>query len=182
MDFRFLFLEPQGRLAPKPFARGLVLLTGVNLIFAVVSTTATKGFGPLQLALIFPFFCLFAKRLHDAGFSAWLWLVFLMGFGFANIISTALLFPVLSPQAFAMQDEVQTIMLELLKGGSTQVQLEAYVERMDLFSRLSAVTSVASLLVASGLTGFAAYSMRSERTPNRHGPPTGAPRDLDNFS
>ncbi|MEQ9506951.1 MAG: hypothetical protein RLO80_11830 [Hyphomonas sp.] len=171
MDFRFLFLEPQGRLAPNPFARGFVILTGAYMIITVLSAVVWPGLGPMQFVLVFPYFCLFAKRLHDASLSAWLWLAFLMGYGLINLVATSALFPVLSPQAYAMQAEVQTIMQELLRGTSSTVQLEAYVVRMQLFTRLSAVTSVAALLIASGLVGLAAYRMRSEPKPNRHGPP-----------
>lgn len=172
MDFRFLFLEPQGRLAPTPFARGLVLLTGVFMIITVLSAVVSPSLGPLQVVLIFPYICLFGKRLHDAGLSAWLWLAFLLGYGLVNLVATSAFFPVLSPQAYAMQAEVQTITVEVLKGGISPIQLEAYTERMQLFTRLSAVTSVASLLLSSALVGFAAYRMRSDPKPNRHGPPT----------
>ncbi len=74
MDFRSLFLDPQGRLAPRPFARGFILLTGAMMVITVLSSVASPGLGILQYALVFPYVCLFGKRLHDAGLSAWLWL------------------------------------------------------------------------------------------------------------
>ena len=175
MDFRFLFLEPHGRLAPRPFARGLVVLTGAYMIITLLSVVVWPGLGPMQFVLVFPYFCLFAKRLHDAGLSAWLWLAFLFGFGLVNLVSTSALFPVLSPQAYAMQEEVQALMFDVLKGGSTPEELETSVARMQLFSRLSAVTSIAALLITSALVGLAAFRMRSEPKPNRHGPPTLGP-------
>ncbi len=172
MDFRFLFLEPQGRLAPRPFGRGLVLLTGASLSLTVLTAIAVPSFGPLQLALVFPYICLFAKRLHDGGLTGWFWLAFLFGYGLINLVTTAMLFPVLSPQAMAMQPEVQSIMVEVLKGGISPAETEAYNARMQVFTRLSAVTSAACLLIASAVTGFAAFRLRSDPKPNRHGPPT----------
>ena len=98
MDFRFLFLEPQGRLAPKPFGRGLVLLTGGGMIISVLTAVVSPGLNVLQYALVFPYICLFGKRLHDAGLTAWLWIAFLAGLGFLNMFLSAMLLPVLSPE------------------------------------------------------------------------------------
>jgi hypothetical protein len=159
MDFRYLFLEPQGRLAPRPFARGLVLLTGAFM---------------LQYTLVFPYVCLFGKRLHDAGLSAWLWLAFLAGFGLLNVLLSAMLLPALSPQAYAVQTEMQKIMID----SGFNAAMEALSARAAEISRLSAVTSVAALLIASAITGFTAYRLRSDPKPNKHGRPTlGGPAD-----
>ncbi|MDP1554606.1 MAG: DUF805 domain-containing protein [Hyphomonas sp.] len=168
MDFRFLFLEPQGRLAPTPFARGLVLLTGVFMIITVLSAVVSPSLGILQYAIVFPYICLYGKRLHDAGLSAWLWIPFMAGFGFFNMFLSAILLPVLSPQAFELQGEIQKIM----ETSGFNAAFEALAERAPEYARLSAVTSVASLLLSSALFGFAAYRMRSDPKPNRHGPPT----------
>ncbi len=175
MDFRFLFLEPQGRLAPKAFARGFVVLTAASLIITILSSIAAPGLGPLQFVLVFPYLCLFAKRLHDAGLTAWFWLAFLAGYGLVNLVATSVLFPVLSPQAYAMQPEVQAILVDVLKGGNSPAELEAHTARMQLFTRLSVVTAAAALLISSGFAGFAAFRMRSDPKPNRYGPPTTGP-------
>lgn len=168
MDYRFLFLEPQGRLAPLPFARGFVLLTGAMMVITTLTAVASPSLGILQYALLFPYICLFGKRLHDAGLSAWLWLAFLAGFGFFSMFLSAILLPVLSPQAFAVQSEVQTIMAEQ----GFAAALESLTGRAAEYARLSAVTTVAAFLLASGLTGFAAFRMRFDPKTNRHGPPT----------
>lgn len=168
MDFRSLFLEPQGRLAPRPFARGFVVLTGAMVIVTVLSAVVSPGLGILQYALVFPYLCLFGKRLHDAGLSAWLWLGFLVGSGIINMIFSMMFLPVLSPAAFAMQAEMQ----ELMQAQGMSAALEALAGRAQEYARLSAVTTIASFLVASALTGYAAFRMRSDPKPNRHGPPT----------
>ncbi len=168
MDFRFLFLQPQGRLAPLPFARGLILLTGALMIVTLLAAIASPSLGILQYTLVFPYLCLFGKRLHDAGLSAWLWLAFLAGFGFFNMFLSAFLLPVLSPDAYAIQLEVQ----KLMETGGFTAAFEALAERAPEYARLAAVTTIAAFLVSSALSGFAAYRMRSDPNPNRHGPPT----------
>lgn len=168
MDFRFLFLEPQGRLAPKPFGRGLVLLTGAGMMISVLTAVVSPGLNVLQYALVFPYICLFGKRLHDAGLTAWLWIAFLAGLGFLNMFLSAMLLPVLSPGAFAIQVEVQ----ETMQAAGFTAAFEELALRAEEYARLSAVTTLAAFLISSAITGFAAFRLRSDPRPNRHGPPT----------
>ena len=168
MDFRFLFLEPQGRLAPKPFGRGLVLLTGAGMMISVLTAVVSPGLNMLQYALVFPYICLFGKRLHDAGLTAWLWIAFLAGLGFRNMFLSAILLPVLSPGAFAIQVEVQ----ETMQAAGFTAAFEELALRAEEYARLSAVTTLAAFLISSAITGFAAFRLRSDPKPNRHGPPT----------
>ena len=168
MDFRFLFLEPQGRLAPKPFGRGLVLLTGAGMMISVLTAVVSPGLNVLQYALVFPYICLFGKRLHDAGLTAWLWIAFLAGLGFLNMFLSAILLPVLSPGAFAIQVEVQ----ETMQTAGFTAAFEDLALRAEEYARLSAVTTLAAFLISSAITGFAAFRLRSDPEPNRHGPPT----------
>ena len=168
MDFRFLFLEPQGRLAPRPFGRGLVLLTGACMMISVLTAVVSPGLNVLQYALVFPYICLFGKRLHDAGLTAWLWIAFLAGLGFLNMFLSAILLPVLSPGAFAIQVEVQ----ETMQTVGFTAAFEELALRAEEYARLSAVTTLAAFLISSAITGFAAFRLRSDPKPNRHGPPT----------
>ncbi len=167
MDYRFLFFTPQGRLAPQPFARGFVLLTGIMLVITVLKSVVSPGLEVLQYALIFPYLCLFAKRLHDAGLSGWLWLAFLAGSGITTLIASAILLPVLSPGAYEIQLETQKVM----EDQGLSAGFEALAARAAEYARLAAVTSVAGFLFASALTGFIAYRMRSDPRANPHGPP-----------
>ncbi len=168
MDFRFLFLEPQGRLAPRPFGRGLVLLTGACMMISVLTAVVSPGLNVLQYALVFPYICLFGKRLHDAGLTAWLWIAFLAGLGFLNMFLSAMLLPALSPGAFAIQVEVQ----ETMQTVGFTAAFEELALRAEEYARLSAVTTLAAFLISSAITGFAAFRLRSDPKTNRHGPPT----------
>jgi uncharacterized membrane protein YhaH (DUF805 family) len=168
MDFRFLFLEPQGRLAPKSFGRGFVLLTGACMMISVLTAVVSPGLNVLQYALVFPYICLFGKRLHDAGLTAWLWIAFLAGLGFLNMFLSAILLPLLSPGAFAIQVEVQ----ETMQAAGFTAAFEELALRAEEYARLSAVTTLAAFLISSAITGFAAFRLRSDPKPNRHGPAT----------
>lgn len=168
MDFRRVFFDPQGRIGPRVFGQGYILLTGVMLVVTVLSVVVSPGVAILQYALVFPYICLFGKRLHDAGQSAWLWLVFLMGYFLINVVASAILVPVMAPETHAIQLEVQKVM----EAGGFNAGMEELARRAPEIAQSSALVNVAVLLIASAIVGFAAYSLRSDPNTNRHGPPT----------
>lgn len=74
MNWFPLFLSLDGRIGRKEFWIGAVVLIGVGLLAGLMPII-----GPLvSLALIAPWTCLMAKRLHDFGRSAWLVLIALI--------------------------------------------------------------------------------------------------------
>lgn len=168
MDFRKVFFDPQGRISPRVFGQGYVLLTGATLVVTVLALVVSPGAGILQYALVFPYICVFGKRLHDAGMSAWLWLVFLLGYFLINVVASAILVPVLAPETYAIQLEVQKVMEE----GGLNAGMEELARRAPEITQSSALVNVIVLLIASAIIGFIAYSLRSDPNANRHGPPT----------
>lgn len=167
MDFRRTFFDPQGRAGPRDFARGLILLTGVMVAIQTLTVIAGPQTNVLQYALVFPYICVFAKRLHDAGQSAWLWLIFLVGWLVLNAVAGGILMQLMVPGAMELSTELVNAMMA--PEGVNQAVLN---EKVEEFSRLSAVPSILAFLIASGLTGYVAYSLRSDPNPNRFGPPT----------
>ena len=80
-----LYLNPKGRIGPAQFWRGIVLLLIVSLVISALQLfvlgnqgIASKLLGALNMALIYPLFCLYSKRLHDNGKSAWLFLLVIL--------------------------------------------------------------------------------------------------------
>lgn len=74
MNWFPLFLSLDGRIGRKEFWIGAVALVGVGLLANLMPIL-----GPLvSLALMAPWTCLMAKRLHDFGRSAWLVLIALI--------------------------------------------------------------------------------------------------------
>lgn len=74
MNWYPLFLSLDGRIGRKEFWIGAVVLIGVGILANLLPIV-----GPLvSLALIAPWTCLMAKRLHDFGRSAWLVLIALI--------------------------------------------------------------------------------------------------------
>ena len=74
MNWFPLFLSLDGRIGRKEFWIGAVVLICIGLLAGLMPII-----GPLvSLALIAPWICLMAKRLHDFGRSAWLALIALI--------------------------------------------------------------------------------------------------------
>lgn len=71
MDWQNLFLSAQGRIGRKDFWIGAGALVVANLIGGAIPLAGAL----ISLALIYPWTCLAAKRLHDFGRSGWLVIV-----------------------------------------------------------------------------------------------------------
>lgn len=166
MDFRTTFFDPQGRMAPRPFAQAYILLTGVMVLVLVAAAVVHPQANMLQYALVFPYLCVFGKRLHDAGQTAWLWLLFLTGWLIVNAVAGGVLLQMLAPEAVPLSTEIINAVLAQPPGD--QAEMAAKVAE---FARLSALPNLAAYLIASALTGYVAYSLKSDPNTNRFGPP-----------
>lgn len=71
MNWQDLLLRTDGRIGRKDFWIGAAALIGVGLVFGLIPVV-----GPfVSLALLLPWTCLTAKRLHDFGRPGWLVLI-----------------------------------------------------------------------------------------------------------
>jgi uncharacterized membrane protein YhaH (DUF805 family) len=67
MDWQRTFFSAQGRMGRSDFWIGYLILFGISALVGWIF--------PIGLAALYATVCLFAKRLHDAGRSAWLILI-----------------------------------------------------------------------------------------------------------
>lgn len=169
MDIGYVLFSPRGRISPRDFLRGMILLTGLSVIVQVTATFLLPPVALLQYVLIWGYACVFGKRLHDAGLSAWIYLAFLVAYVVLQTILASLLLPLLSPEALPIQAELEAI----AQTGDLAGALEAMNERAVELSRLSALTNLVSLLATSAVLAFAAAQLRSDPNSNSHGPATG---------
>lgn len=171
-----LLFNPNGRIGPRTFWRGVILLLAIMIVLQVLSVyggTILGGIlGLLSLAMPYLYLCVYGKRLHDAGRSAWWYLLFLAAYIIGNSILQSVLLPVFSPQAAELQQEMAALMEE---GRFTEIF--AYGPEI---ARLSLFTTLLTLIVMNAALGWLAARLKSEPGPNRFGPPPGGMADTFN--
>ncbi len=100
MNWQSLFLSPDGRIKRQDFWIGWAILVGVSVVFGFVPIIGQL----VHLFAIYVMVCLYAKRLHDMGRSAWLQLA-PWGIGIlALIVGFALFGTAMISAALAMRD------------------------------------------------------------------------------
>jgi uncharacterized membrane protein YhaH (DUF805 family) len=67
MDWKTLFLSADGRIDKRDFWIGFAILFVAGLVLGMIPVL-----GLISILLIYPWVCVYAKRLHDFGRSAWL--------------------------------------------------------------------------------------------------------------
>lgn len=168
MDISYVLLNPKGRIGPRDFLRGLILLTGAGLIIQVLTVGVSVGAAILQYPLLWGYFCILAKRLHDAGQTAWFNVLFLFGFVVVSSILNAVLLPVLSPNMMPLMTQIQEIGV---KDGFVHM-LEAQQEHAIDIARGTALTTLASFLLTSAGLALIGGRLPSDPDENAHGPAT----------
>ncbi|MEM8615746.1 MAG: DUF805 domain-containing protein [Pseudomonadota bacterium] len=66
-----LLLSPNGRIGRNRFWQGMVILTVISILVAAGSSMLGTLVALLGYLLIYPYICVYGKRLHDIGTTAW---------------------------------------------------------------------------------------------------------------
>ncbi|QNL18947.1 DUF805 domain-containing protein [Hyphobacterium sp. CCMP332] len=80
-----LLLTFEGRIGPMSLMQGTVVIFAVNFILQILSMVISF-IGLLAIVLLYPMFCIYAKRFHDGGKPAVWTLAVLGGMIVANIV------------------------------------------------------------------------------------------------
>lgn len=103
-EFKPLLLSYEGRIGPNSFWQGIIVVTAVAVVLQILAAlTGFLGiiFSLASLALLWPYFCLYAKRFHDTGRGA-IWVLAVLGGMFvAAMVIWAILTPALAGDAYA---------------------------------------------------------------------------------
>jgi uncharacterized membrane protein YhaH (DUF805 family) len=83
MDWKKLFLDANGRIGQKDFWIGFVILFVIGIILQMIPKIGQIA----GILLLYPWVCLYSKRLHDMGKTGWLQLIPIAVFCVAMILA-----------------------------------------------------------------------------------------------
>ena len=167
----YLLFSPNGRIAKHRFWQGMVVLTVASVLISAGAWLLNPILGVLSYALIFPYICVYGKRLHDGGSSAW-WVIGVWG---AAIILQLVLFMIfffaILPNLMTPdQKEILEDIIKLAEAGDnaeTMKGVEFLMEQMDgVFQRAILVLIVMTNTIVALVLG----SFRSDPRENQYGP------------
>ena len=180
MSIMGVLFNPNGRIRANQFWQGLIILIAVGLVSSIV-----QFYGPPALSIvamlvgiasIYMYVCVFGKRLHDSGKTAWISLLFLLGYFVIYTIGTMIVFPMIEGYS-----ELQADMAAELENGFDLEVIAAYSERT---AELVFLPNMILTPVVGLLTGFFCARLWSDPYPNKYGDPVGgyvADEDEDDF-
>lgn len=142
-----LLLTFEGRIGPTSLMQGTLVIFAINFVIQIL-TLVIAFIGILSLALLFPMFCIYAKRFHDGGKPAIWTLAVLGGMLVANFVLAALALPVLIGSAAG-------------SGGA--------VGAVTITSVL--VSIIIAAIVQFGAAFIVNQVIKAEAGPNAYGPP-----------
>lgn len=170
-----LLFSPNGRIGRNRFWQGMVVLTVASVVVAAGAVMLGTLFGLIGYALIYPYICVYGKRLHDAGLTAW-WVI---GVWLGTVVLNFVLSLILTPM-FMGADElaIQEEMTDRMMSGDFAGMMEGAEILAAQLLPLTIFLTVATNLVAALVVGF----LPTEPRENKHGPVPGmAPGAGDTF-
>ncbi|MDG1826392.1 MAG: DUF805 domain-containing protein [Henriciella sp.] len=169
-----LLFNPNGRILRNRFWQGMVIMTVLSVLVAAGSVKLGFFFGLLAYALIYPYICVYGKRFHDAGLSAWLVLVvFVVTFILSGIVGSMLNPFFMGAAEIAMQEE----MTERMLAGD----MAGMMEGAELLAAKLLPVTLISTVIVNAIAAIVVGMLPTQPAENKHGPVPGTDA-ADSFS
>lgn len=169
MGIMGVLFNPNGRIQANKFWQGVIVLVGFQIVFAVLPVLGLNiqiiaSF--LGFAIIYPYLCVYGKRLHDSNKTAWMFLLFAFGYFVIALISFFF-----TPGVGEFFSEYMALAQE---GDEEAMQALQEQFQAEANSGGAVIVQLGGLLVANLLLGFIAARMYSDPNTNKYGPPVGS--------
>lgn len=161
-------MSANGRMAPADFQKAGFVLVAISFVLAL-----TPLFLPLMVAglisllslvLIYPWVCIWSKRLHDAGKSGWLFLVVMVVWIVIGLIVSQIV-------TLLFGGESARMMAAAMETGN----MDAIMQANEATSQAIALpTAIINALVGVGVVLAGNAILKQEPHENRYGPVPGA--------
>lgn len=169
-----LLFNPNGRIGRNRFWQGMVILTVLSLLVVAANTMVSPMVGIISLLLIYPYICVYGKRLHDAGTTAWWVIAIWLGSLVISFIFGLVVGPFfMTPEMIDIQEEAS----ERLATGDWA----GFMQGMEIVAGkmlpLNLIATVGTNLILALIVG----SLKTDPNENKHGPVPGT-QSADTFS
>ena len=172
MGLSGILFNPQGRISPSEFWRGAIILIGASIVFGVVSAYSSIAVSSIltlaSFLMIYPMICVYGKRFHDNGRTAWLVIVVFLVGGVIYLVSSSVLLPIMAPEVAAFQEELAE------QAANGEIGFADIMERSREMSTDGPVLmlGIVVTLITSLLPAFFVARLESDPDENEHGMPT----------
>lgn len=170
MSILGILFNPNGRIQANQFWRGIIVLVGLGIVFSVMTASGSAMLsgisGILGLLMFYPYLCVFGKRLHDSGRTAWWSVLAFVAFFVVYTIMTSFAFPMVEGYS-ELQAEMQE---DLVENGLDLAVITEYAQKTSVlvFWPATILNTVATVIIS-----FFVARLFSDPYPNKYGPPVG---------
>ena len=155
----------KGRITPNQFWQGIIILVGLQILLYLGMAYVSIFLIFVYLLLLYPYICVYAKRLHDGAKSGWLFMAFFVGAIVVSLVIDLLTGGFSGIDEAAIQVEAE----ELMAAGDMEGVIALY-QRMI---KTDLVLSIVNLVILNLVIGFFAARIVSDPHTNQYGPPVG---------
>lgn len=166
-----LLFNPNGRIARQRFWQGMIVLTVASVVVSAGAWLIHPSIGLLSYALIFPYICVYGKRLHDAGQSAW-WVIaiWISAVIVQVIVLIILMFTVWPAFMSPEQKEIFREVMELSEQGDTAEAMKGVEILMTSLEGLMQRSSLFLMVATNALFAMIIGFLKTDPRENKHGP------------
>ncbi len=161
-----LLFNPQGRILRNRFWQGLVMLTVASVLVTAGSAMVSSAVGFVSLLLVYPYICVYGKRLHDAGTTAWWVIAIWLG----SVVLSFIFGLVAGPFFTTAEDvQIQQEMAERMAAGD----LTGMMEGAEILSKRMLPLNLIATVGVNVILGLIIGSLPTQQSENKHGPVPG---------
>ncbi|EAP88905.1 MAG: DUF805 domain-containing protein [Oceanicaulis sp.] len=162
-------MSANGRMAPADFQKAGLILIAISFVLALTPLVLPVVLASLLtiivgLALIYPWACIWSKRLHDAGRSGWMFLVVLVIWIVLGLIVNQIVATIFGGEAARM-------MVAAMETGNPDAMMQASKAATQATALPSAVLNA---IVGFGVIFAGNAILKQDPQENRYGPVPGA--------
>jgi len=164
-----LLFGPNGRISPADFMKGATVLIVISFILGLlplISMGLAMVLSIISIVLIYPWVCLFMKRLRDGGKSGWLCIVIILIWFILGMVINMIIGGMLAGSMAAGSEEA-------MQAAAESGDISAVMDAAGAMAKKTAIPTAIAGAVISYLTAFIVNKvLPHDAHDNQYGPET----------